>query len=119
MNTAANVCFRCQQRSPTPRRSINAAIDLVTVRGCKQKGRNAPVAVTVGLFVLAAVFVVIAVIYFTESADALPSFFPGHRTGSSTHHTKHGLVAVILAALCLIGAWFTTGRRGTSTPTQA
>ena len=60
---------------------------------------------------LAAVFAVVAVIYFTQTADALPSFFPGHKTGDSHHHTKHGLAAAIVALLCLAGAWMSGGRK--------
>ena len=52
--------------------------------------------------------VAIAVVYFTKTADALPSYFPGHETGSSRHHTKHGIAFIGLAVLALIGAWFTT-----------
>ena len=72
-------------------------------------GRHTSVAVTAALLVLAAIFIVIAVIYFSQSADALPSFFPGHKTGSTTHHTKHGLAAAILGVVCLAGAWMSRG----------
>jgi len=58
--------------------------------------------------VAAAACVVVAIVYFTKTADALPTFFPGHATGSARHHTKHGIAFVGLAALSLVGAWFTT-----------
>jgi hypothetical protein len=61
-------------------------------------------AVIVGLALL-----VIAVIYFVDSASALPSFFPGHAAGSSHHHIKHGIAAAVLGVGCLIFAWFQTG----------
>lgn len=67
---------------------------------------------------IAAACVVVAVIYLSRSADALPSFFPGHQVGSSHKHTKHGLAFIGLAVLALIGAWFTTapaGRSGATT----
>ena len=57
---------------------------------------------------VAAVCVVIAIVYFARTANALPSFFPGHQAGSAHHHTKHGIALIGLAALALIGAWFTT-----------
>ena len=57
---------------------------------------------------VAAGCVVIAIVYLTKTADALPSFFPGHQTGSAHHHTKHGIAFLGLAALALVGAWFTT-----------
>jgi hypothetical protein len=53
--------------------------------------------------------VVLAVIYFVDSADALPSFIPGHEAGSSHHHIKHGIAALCLGVGALILAWFQTG----------
>jgi hypothetical protein len=58
---------------------------------------------------LGVVLFAIAVVYFVDSASALPSFFPGHKAGSSHHHFKHGLAAVILGLGCLLYAWFQTG----------
>jgi hypothetical protein len=40
-------------------------------------------AVLVGLVLL-----VLAVVYFVDSASALPSFIPGHEAGSSHHHSS-------------------------------
>jgi hypothetical protein len=58
-------------------------------------------------------FVVIAVIYFVSTAHGLPSFFPGHVGASSSeahhHHTKHGIAAIVIAAVCFVYAWFQTG----------
>jgi protein-S-isoprenylcysteine O-methyltransferase Ste14 len=56
---------------------------------------------------------VVAGIYFADSASALPSFFPGHQAGSSTHHVKHGIAAVIVALALFAFAWFSTGPRKT------
>jgi hypothetical protein len=58
----------------------------------------------IGLALLA-----LAVLYFVDSASALPSFIPGHEAGSSHHHVKHGIAAAVLAIGCLIFAWFQTG----------
>ena len=65
------------------------------------------------------VLIVIAIVYWVDTADALPSFFPGHEAGSSHHHVKHGLAAFILGLGAFIFAWFktgpaTTGRSATS-----
>jgi amino acid permease len=60
------------------------------------------------LIAVAVVFVVIAVVYLVTAANQLPSFFPGHAPHATKHHTKHGLAALGLAVLALIGAWFTT-----------
>ena len=65
-------------------------------------------ATTAACLVVAVACVIVAVVYFSKTADALPSFFPGHQTGSTHHHTKHGIAFVVLAILALIGAWFTT-----------
>jgi protein-S-isoprenylcysteine O-methyltransferase Ste14 len=54
---------------------------------------------------------VVAGIYFADTAGALPSFFPGHQAGSSTHHVKHGLAAVVVALALFAFAWFSTGPR--------
>jgi hypothetical protein len=59
--------------------------------------------------VLGILFLVVAAIYFVESASSLPSFFPGHTAGSSHHHFKHGLLAAVLGIGCLLYAWFQTG----------
>lgn len=54
------------------------------------------------------VLLVIAVIYFVDTADALPSFFPGHEAGSSHHHVKHGIAALALGLGAFVLAWFQT-----------
>jgi hypothetical protein len=55
------------------------------------------------------VLLVIAVIYFVEPQHSLPSFFPGHGSTGSHHHTKHGIAALILALALFAFAWFQTG----------
>jgi len=60
------------------------------------------------LIAVAIVFFVIAVVYFVTAANQLPSFFPGHAAHATKHHTKHGLAALGVAVLAVIGAWFTT-----------
>jgi hypothetical protein len=67
--------------------------------------------------VLAVLLLIVAVIYWAEPAKSLPSFFPGHEANSTHHHFKHGLGAAILAAACLVFAWFQTGPAGRSSAT--
>jgi uncharacterized membrane protein HdeD (DUF308 family) len=67
--------------------------------------------VTLGLALLGVLLIVIAIVYLTEPAKSLPSFFPGHASGSSHHHSKHGILALILGLISLAGAWMTTGRQ--------
>jgi hypothetical protein len=59
--------------------------------------------------VLGVVLLVIAAIYWIDSAGSLPSFFPGHESGSLHHHVKHGLAAAIVGVGCFVFAWFQTG----------
>ena len=63
---------------------------------------------------LGILLVVIAIVYWASTAAGLPSFFPGHKTGSSTHHFKHGLAAFLLGLACFVFAWFQTGPKGRS-----
>jgi hypothetical protein len=63
---------------------------------------------TIGLIVLAAVLVLIGIIYLTRTAADLPAFFPGHAAHSTRHHVKHGIAALTLAVLALVGAWVST-----------
>ena len=67
-------------------------------------------AVLAGLVLLA-----LAILYWVDTADALPAFLPGDQAGSAHHHVKHGLAAAILALGALTFAWFQTGK---ATPHQ-
>jgi uncharacterized membrane protein HdeD (DUF308 family) len=59
--------------------------------------------------IVGAILIVVAIIYFIDPAKSLPSFFPGHQSGSSHHHTKHGIAALVVGVLCFVFAWFQTG----------
>jgi hypothetical protein len=59
--------------------------------------------------VLGALLIVVAIVYFVDSASALPSFFPGPEAGSAHHHVKHGIAALVVGLLCFVFAWFQTG----------
>jgi hypothetical protein len=69
--------------------------------------------------VLGIVLLVVAGVYFADTASSLPSFFPGHEAGSSHHHVKHGIAALVVGLGCFVFAWFQTGpassRSGTAT----
>jgi amino acid permease len=73
--------------------------------------RNAPRWLTVLLALIGVVCIVVSVFYFTETAANLPSFFPGHQAGSAHHHTKHGIAALVVGLLALVGAWITSGTK--------
>jgi hypothetical protein len=61
-------------------------------------------AIVLGLALLA-----VTAIYWIDSAGSLPSFLPGYEEGSTHHHFKHGLAALILALGCFVFAWFQSG----------
>jgi len=58
---------------------------------------------------LGIVLLVVAGIYIAEPAKSLPSFFPGHQSGSTRHHVKHGIAALAVALGAFVIAWFQTG----------
>ena len=55
--------------------------------------------------------IVLAVVYWIEPAGSLPSFIPGHESGSGHHHVKHGIAALSVGVALLVYAWFQTGDR--------
>jgi hypothetical protein len=76
------------------------------------KNRN----LIVPAIVLGVILLVVAVIYFVDSAASLPSFFPGHQAGSAHHHVKHGIAAAVLGIGCFVVAWFQTGPASSRRP---
>ena len=62
-------------------------------------------------------FIAVGIMYFALPAKSLPlPDFLGHQSGSSHHHTKHGIAAFLLGIACFVFAWFKTGPKRTSTP---
>jgi len=59
---------------------------------------------------LGVILLIIAAVYFLVPADQLPGFLPGHETGVTRMHYKHGVVSG-LAGLVLIVAGTWMGRR--------
>ncbi len=62
--------------------------------------------------ILGVLLIIIAIVYWVSTANGLPSFFPGHQAGSSTHHVKHGIAAFLLGLASFVFAWFQTGPAG-------
>jgi hypothetical protein len=60
--------------------------------------------------VLGLALLVIAAMYSLMTADALPSFFPGHEAGLARMHYKHGIVSGVIGIVLLAAGWF-MGRR--------
>jgi hypothetical protein len=75
-----------------------------------QKRRN----LIIPAVIIGVVFLALAVLYFAEPAKSLPSFIPGHQAGSTHHHVKHGIAAVVLSVGCFIFAWFQSGPKQAS-----
>lgn len=83
------------------------------------KQLSAGLAVLLGLL-----FVVAAVLYFTQPAQGLPGLLPGHAAAGTAealkHHAKHGILALALAACCFVAARFFWGpAAGTTTDAAA
>lgn len=74
-----------------------------------------PTPLTWVLLVLGVICVAVAIVYWTQPANALPSFFPGANAANAAKHTKHGIAAFGVGVVLFIGAWMTTGsRKGTA-----
>lgn len=73
------------------------------------------------LIVIGIALVALAVYYWVTPAGSLPSFFPGYLAGSAHTHVKHGVAALAVGIVCLLGAWMLSGRQGEtrSDPPQA
>lgn len=72
--------------------------------------RNYPAWLTALLALIGLLLIVVAIVYFADTAGHLPSFFPGHQAGSTHHHTKHGIAALVVGLVAIAGAWMSSGR---------
>ena len=61
-------------------------------------------------FLLGAILIVIATVYFLMPADSLPSFFPGHEAGLMRPRIKHGVAAGVVGVMMFVVGWV-LGRR--------
>ena len=62
-------------------------------------------------YLIGALLIVVAVVYFMVPADSLPAFFPGHEAGMLRIRLKHGVAAAVAGVICFAIGWF-MGRRG-------
>ena len=102
---------RARVRSNDPRcRPYRAcAVALTRLRVCQPGIMANRKPLIIGLVVLAVVFVALAVLYFTRTAQDLPSWLPGHQAGSTRHHAKHGVAMIALALASCAGVWMLSG----------
>ena len=66
---------------------------------------------TIVLVIVGVACIAVGVYYFVTPASSLPSFFPGHLAGSLHKHVKHGVAAVAVGLLCLLGAWMFSAKK--------
>ena len=62
-------------------------------------------------YLLGALLIAVAIVYFVMPADQLPSFMPGHEAGVQRIHMKHGIAAAAAGVVLFIVGWF-AGRNG-------
>ena len=59
--------------------------------------------------ILGFALIVLAFVYWIEPAKSLPSWLPGHESGSGHHHVKHGIASLLVGLALLVFAWFQSG----------
>ncbi|HVB06041.1 MAG TPA: hypothetical protein VNF07_07360 [Acidimicrobiales bacterium] len=65
------------------------------------------------LFVLGAIAIIVAILYFALPAHSLPSFLPGRVAHINGHRNRRGIAAVVVAIVLLaVGGWaYSNARR--------
>lgn len=71
-------------------------------------------AIAVIAAIVGVLFLIVAVMYATQQAGSLPSFFPGFKAGSHDKHMKHAILAGVVGAACFIFGWFLSGNKAAS-----
>jgi drug/metabolite transporter (DMT)-like permease len=75
---------------------------------------NKSLVIIVGI--VGVLLVVLAGIYFSLPANALPVFIPGHDKSITIPHYKHGIGALFLGLACFAFAWFQSGKKPSDLP---
>ncbi len=68
--------------------------------------------------IVGVIFLIVAILYFTQPAGSLPSFFPGFKEGSHDKHMKHAILAAVVGIACFIFGWFLSGNKASQPPTS-
>jgi uncharacterized membrane protein HdeD (DUF308 family) len=66
------------------------------------------------IVIIGVLAVIAGILYFTEPAHSLPSFFPGYMAHKNVKHPRRGLIAVIIGAILILVGLFAAlngGRR--------
>lgn len=78
--------------------------------------------VTLGLCILALIFLALSIYYWVTPADKVPMIISntlsGHHPNDHAVNFKHGLAAIILAVGSAILAWFVSGDKKTTAKTS-
>ena len=61
--------------------------------------------VAISLLIVGVVAIVVGVLYLTQPAHSLPTFFPGYAAHSVGKHTKRGYAGIALGAVLVIIAF--------------
>jgi hypothetical protein len=69
---------------------------------------------TIVLVVLGALSLIAAILYFALPAHSLPSFLPGRVAHVNGHRNRHGIGALVLAAIFFAVAWMASHRPTTA-----
>ena len=62
--------------------------------------------IVLAAIVLGVVFLGLCAYYFVTPAGSLVTFLPGYEAGATGHHTKHAIVALVVALVLFALAWF-------------
>jgi hypothetical protein len=65
----------------------------------------------IAIFIVGVAAIVVGVLYVTQAAHSLPTFFPGYAAHSIGKHTKRGYAGIALGAVLVIIA-FVVARSG-------
>ncbi|MGH7245425.1 MAG: hypothetical protein ACREGI_00645 [Candidatus Levyibacteriota bacterium] len=63
--------------------------------------------------IIGLILVVMAGVYFLESARSLPHYFPGYSPLLTKHHYTHAVGTLVLGLLAFVFAWFQSGKKST------
>lgn len=67
---------------------------------------------------LGVIFLLLAFVYFTNQAQNLPAFLPGHQAGLTKIHRTHAIASLVVALLLFAFAWFQSGNKRKSSPAK-
>jgi len=67
--------------------------------------------IPIGAAIVGILLLIIAYVYFTTPAEALPHFMPGFSAGSTHVHLKHAVASLLLGLAAFALAWFQSGKK--------